>query len=170
MFNIFHEEPMTFADKNSKDIVVDINPINVDKSGKIDDKLAEMDSAYFQSAMKRSSFNNFEEFYNNVLTNKQNNNKEQFNYLSKQGLNIRIPHDTIIHDKKRHQLTSAQWLDLLKNIDDSDSAISKQKSSYSGKPVLLKIVTSQNVFGVVLETFSKIIQLYRLHLLILNKI
>ncbi len=48
MFNIFHEEPMTFSDKNGKEVVVDINPINVDKSGTIDEKLSEMDM-YFQS-------------------------------------------------------------------------------------------------------------------------
>lgn len=120
------------------------------------DLTAENENIYHQAAMKRSSFNNFDEFYNNVLNNRKNKNKEQFNYLSQDGINIRIPHDTIIHDEQKHQLTSEQWIDLLENIDNiSDSALSKQKSSYSGKSILLKVVTQKNVYGIVLETFSK---------------
>lgn len=82
--------------------------------------------------------------------------KTQFNYLSNEGLNLRIPHDTINHEQKKHKLTSEEWNNLLENIDNIAKAdISKQKSSYDGKSVLLKVKTDDNVFGVVLETFKK---------------
>lgn len=116
----------------------------------------EQNTAHFQSAMKKSSFNDFSKFYSNVIKNKNNKNKEQFNYLTKDELNIRIPHDTILHDSARHNLSVKEWEDLLNNIDDiSDAAISKQKSSYDGKSILLKINTQNNTYGVVLETFKK---------------
>ncbi len=130
--------------------------------------------AYNQAAMKRSEFSKFSDFYNDVvynrqtrgnaglqtsftpLKNKQTKEKKQFNYLTGDGLNIRIPHDTVIHDYNRHKLTADEWQDLLDNIDDvSDAALSKQKSSYDGKSVLLKVNTQNNTYGVVLETFTK---------------
>lgn len=111
---------------------------------------------HFQAAMKKSQFSSFDDFYNDVLANKQTKDKTQFNYLSNEGLNLRIPHDTINHEQKKHKLTSEEWNNLLENIDNIAKAdISKQKSSYDGKSVLLKVKTDDNVFGVVLETFKK---------------
>lgn len=111
---------------------------------------------HFQSAMKKSQFSSFADFYNDVLKNKQTKDKKQFNYLSNEGLNLRIPHDTINHEQKKHKLTAEEWNSLLKNIDNIAKAdISKRKSSYDGKSVLLKVKTGDNVFGVVLETFKK---------------
>ena len=117
---------------------------------------AEQGVAQYQSAMKKSEFNSFDDFYNDVLANKQAKEKKQFNYLSKEGLNIRIPHDTVNHEQKKHKLTSDEWNTLLENIDNISSAdISKQKSSYDGKSILLKIKADNKVYGVVLETFKK---------------
>ena len=48
-FNMFHAEELTINDKNGTPVVIDINPINVETSGTIDDKLSQMDSL-FQSA------------------------------------------------------------------------------------------------------------------------
>ena len=48
-FNMFHAEELTINDKNGNPVVIDINPINVETSGTIDDKLSQMDSL-FQSA------------------------------------------------------------------------------------------------------------------------
>lgn len=111
---------------------------------------------HFQSAMKKSQFSSFADFYNDVLENKQTKDKKQFNYLSNEGLNLRIPHDTINHEQKKHKLTAKEWNSLLENIDNIAKAdISKRKSSYDGKSVLLKVKTDDNVFGVVLETFKK---------------
>lgn len=111
---------------------------------------------YYQSAMKRSEFTSFKDFYIDVLNNKQAKEKKQYNHLTGDGINIRIPHDTVIHDDNRHKLTADEWQELLDNIDDvSDAALSKQKSSYDGKSVLLKISTQNNTYGVVLETFAK---------------
>ncbi len=113
---------------------------------------------YFQSAaMRKSRFDNFADFYNDVLSKPKNtNNKEQFNALTKDGLNIRLPHDTVVHDDKRHKLSSDEWQDLLNNIDDvSYAGISKKKSRFGGIPVLLKVDTNNNSFGVVIETFAK---------------
>lgn len=122
---------------------------NLDKTGS---------EIYFQSAaMKRSKFADFEDFYNDVISKPKNTkNKEQFNYLTKGGINLRIPHDTILHEQKKHKLSSDEWKDLLDNIDDvSDAALSKKKSRFDGKPVLLKVNTLTDTYGVVLETFEK---------------
>lgn len=110
-----------------------------------------------QAAMKKSRFNNFKDFYDDVLSKPKNTSeKEQFNLQTKDGLNIRIPHDTIIHDQNRHKLAAEEWQDLLDNIDNvSHASISKKKSKFGGIPVLLKVDTLNNSFGVVLETFSK---------------
>lgn len=119
---------------------------------------SESPNIYYQSAaMRKSRFDNFADFYNDVLSKPKNtNNKEQFNALTKEGLNIRIPHDTVVHDDKRHKLSSDEWQDLLNNIDDvSYAGISKKKSRFGGIPVLLKVDTNNNSFGVVVETFSK---------------
>lgn len=112
---------------------------------------------YYQSAMKKSRSDNFADFYKTVLSKPKNtNNKEQFNAVTHEGLNIRIPHDTVIHDENRHKLTADEWQDLLDNIDNvSYAAISKKKSRFGGTPVLLKVDTENNSFGVVVETFAK---------------
>lgn len=112
---------------------------------------------YNQSAMKRSEFNNFDNFYNDVINNKnKNTDKKQFNAPTADGLNIRVPHDTVLHSEKEHTLTSNEWKDLLSNIDNIESAVkSHQKPRYSGIPVLLKIKTNNGCYGVVLEIFKK---------------
>lgn len=126
---------------------------SVDNQGTFDESNPNI---YYQSAMKKSEFSSFDDFYNDVLANKQTKEKKQYNYLSKEGLNIRIPHDTINHEQKKHKLTSDEWNTLLENIDNvSNADISEQKSSYDGKSVLLKIKAGNKVFGVVLETFKK---------------
>lgn len=128
---------------------------SVDNQGTFDENNPNI---YFQSAaMKRSKFTDFKDFYNDVLSKPKNTKiKEQFNYQTKGGINLRIPHDTILHEQKKHKLTSDEWKDLLDNIDDvSDAALSKKKSRFDGKPILLKINTLTNTYGVVLETFGK---------------
>ncbi len=112
---------------------------------------------YYQSAMKKSRSDNFADFYKTVLSKPKNtNDKEQFNAVTKDNLNIRIPHDTVIHDENRHKLTADEWQDLLDNINNvSYAAISKKKSRFGGTPVLLKVDTENNCFGVVVETFAK---------------
>lgn len=107
--------------------------------------------------MKRSEFNNFDNFYNDVINNKnKNTDKKQFNAPTADGLNIRVPHDTVLHSEKEHTLTSNEWKDLLSNIDNIESAVkSHQKPRYSGIPVLLKIKTNNGCYGVVLEIFQK---------------
>lgn len=110
----------------------------------------------FQSAMKRSQFTNFDDFYNNVLSNVNSKIKKQWNEQTADGLNIRIPHDTIIHDENNHKLSNDEWKELFDNIDNvSVAGISKQSSSYNGKSVLLKIITPNNIYGVVIELFKK---------------
>ena len=148
------------TDKNNDDSVIYLVPKSeqiksVDNRGTFDENNPNI---YYQSAaMKRSKFADFEDFYNDVISKPKNTkNKEQFNYLTKGGINLRIPHDTILHEQKKHKLSSDEWKDLLDNIDDvSDAALSKKKSRFDGKPVLLKVNTLTNTYGVVLETFEK---------------
>ena len=117
----------------------------------------ENSNIYYQSAMKKSRSDNFADFYKAVLSKPKNtNDKEQFNAVTKDNLNIRIPHDTVIHDENRHKLTADEWQELLDNIDNvSYATISKKKSRFGGTPVLLKVDTENNCFGVVVETFAK---------------
>lgn len=52
-FNMFHDEGLVLVDKNGREVEIDINPINVDQSGTIDEKLEQMgdyQKRYFQSA------------------------------------------------------------------------------------------------------------------------
>ena len=107
--------------------------------------------------MKRSEFSNFDNFYNDVINNKnKNTDKKQFNAPTADGLNIRVPHDTVLHSEKEHTLTSNEWKDLLSNIDNIESAVkSHQRPRYSGIPVLLKVKTNNGCYGVVLEIFQK---------------
>ena len=112
---------------------------------------------YYQSAMKRSEFNNFDDFYNDVINNKHKvTDKKQFNSVTADGLNLRVPHDTVLHSENEHTLETNDWKDLLSNIDNVDSAVkSHQKARYNGTPVLLKIKTNNGCYGVVLEIFQK---------------
>lgn len=112
--------------------------------------------AHYQSAMKRSQFSSFDDFYNNVLVNKDTKDKKQYNYLTNENINIRISHDTINHEQKKHKLSSNEWKELLENIDNvAVGDVSKKKSRYDGTPVLLKVKTKNNTYGIVLETFKK---------------
>ncbi|MCD8378092.1 MAG: hypothetical protein LUB59_04810, partial [Candidatus Gastranaerophilales bacterium] len=109
------------------------------------------------AAMKRNLFDDFKDFYNDVLAKPKNtDDKRQFNAKTKDGLYLRIPHDVILHEHGKHKLTIDEWKDLLENIDNVSISIrSRQKSRFSGKAVLLKIKTSNNTFGVVIEAFQR---------------
>ena len=52
-FNMFHDNELTITDKNGKDVVIDINPINTATSGTIADKMQQMNTLY-QSAEDRN--------------------------------------------------------------------------------------------------------------------
>lgn len=52
-FNLLHDEDLTIEDKNGRTVTIDINPINRELSGTIDEHIERMhkiDGAYFQSA------------------------------------------------------------------------------------------------------------------------
>lgn len=52
-FNMFHDEGLVLTDKNGREVEIDINPINAEQSGTIDEKLVQMgdyQKRYFQSA------------------------------------------------------------------------------------------------------------------------
>ena len=105
----------------------------------------------YASSLLESSQSNTADVKNNPA-----GEKRQFNARTKDGLNIRIPHDTILHEQKKHKLTADEWQTLLDNIDNvSNAVVSKRKSKYVGKSVLLKIKAGDKTYGVVLETFPK---------------
>lgn len=72
-----------------------------------------------QSAMYASNAKNFNEFFDKVVSADKNiKNKEQYNLKTKSNNYIRIPFDTIVHDKKGHNLDKNQWNELIENIDN----------------------------------------------------
>ncbi|MBP3545830.1 MAG: hypothetical protein J6K16_01705 [Alphaproteobacteria bacterium] len=116
----------------------------------------EEDLPFWQAAMKKSEFATFSDFYNYSIKNKSNPEKKQFNAVSKQGINLRIPQDIVNHDYNNHDLNVEQWETLLKNIDNVKAGIlSRHKPKFSGKPVLLKINVCNEYYGAVVEVFKK---------------
>ena len=59
-FNLLHDEDLTIEDKNGRTVTIDINPINVEKSGTIDENLKYFDSLQpkFQSIESAGAENN----------------------------------------------------------------------------------------------------------------
>ncbi|GHV34435.1 hypothetical protein FACS1894187_04970 [Synergistales bacterium] len=90
------------------------------------------------------------EFRQNVLSGKSG--KSTFSFRNKEGVNIEIASDDIIHTHKDHNLTDEQWQAAIDGIDDIEAAyfIEGEKGQYGGQPVAIKINTTLGKAGVVL--------------------
>lgn len=121
---------------------------------------AVMQNALHQSAMYKSPKQNFSDFYNQVFEKekdtKENNtnlNKSYFEY-NDENTNIRVPHDTIVHDNNKHNLSSSEWETLFNNLTNPSLAVLSNKPRFNGTPVLLKYNIANKSYGVVVEFFE----------------
>ena len=124
-----------------------------------EDLPAKMKQGLFQSAMYKSPKENFSDFYNQVFEKekdaKENNTslkKSYFEY-NDENTNIRVPHDTIVHDNNKHNLSSSVWEILFNNLTNPSSAVLSNKPRFDGTPVLLKYNIANKSYGVVVEFF-----------------
>lgn len=121
---------------------------------------AVMQNALHQSAMYKSPKQNFSDFYNQVFEkekdakeNDTNLKKSYFEY-NDENTNVRVPHDTIIHDNNKHNLSSSEWETLFNNLANPSSAVLSNKPRFDGTPVLLKYNIANKSYGVVVEFFE----------------
>lgn len=121
---------------------------------------AVMQNALHQSAMYKSPKQNFSDFYNQVFEkekdakkNNTNLKKSYFEY-NDENTNIRVPHDTIVHDNNKHNLSSSEWETLFNNLTNPSLAVLSNKPRFNGTPVLLKYNIANKSYGVVVEFFE----------------
>lgn len=121
---------------------------------------AVMQNALHQSAMYKSPKQNLSDFYNQVFekekdTKENNTNlkKSYFEY-NDENTNIRVPHDTIVHDNNKHNLSSSEWETLFNNLTNPSLAVLSNKPRFNGTPVLLKYNIANKSYGVVVEFFE----------------
>ena len=119
------------------------------------------DNIYHQSAMYRSPKKDFSDFYKQVFE-KENQSKKNKSKISKSfydystdKISVRVPHDTVVHDNNKHNLTVTEWKNVLNNLDKPTDAVVSNKPRFDGLPVLLKLVSNKNAYGVVVEFFEK---------------
>lgn len=111
--------------------------------------------SFEQSAMYASNAKSFDDFYDKVLSSDKNRkNKEQYNLKTKNNNFLRVPFDTVLHDKNNHNLTKEEWNEVIDNIDNPVDFEYSNKSRFAGKPILLKIKTKSGFYGAVVETFE----------------
>lgn len=111
----------------------------------------------YQSAMYKSPKEKFSDFYNQVFEKendaKANNTtvKKSYFQYNNNGLSVRIPHDTVNHSDKKHNLSGPEWTDVLNNILNIENA-GISKTQYSNDNVaLLKISTPNGKYGVSIQ-------------------
>lgn len=71
----------------------------------------------FQSAMYRNKRTDIKEFTQFVLDN-PNNKKSYQTFITKNGISVDLPSDTIIHDDNRHQLTPQEWQEAISALNN----------------------------------------------------
>lgn len=87
------------------------------------------------AAMYKSNQPTLKDFYDFVLRNP----KHKKSYFQIAATNIRIPSDTIVHDKKKHTLSYAELEDFLLNLDNIVSACISRKTINGGPAYLMHV-------------------------------
>ena len=134
--------------------------VNVDENGNSLDMNNVPEVAY-QSAMYKSPKENFSDFYNQVFEKendaKANNTtvKKSYFQYNNNGLSVRIPHDTVIHDNNNHSLSSTEWETFLDNLQNPVDAVVSSEPRFNGTPILLKYKIGNSYYGAVIEFFNK---------------
>ena len=117
-------------------------------------------NARFQSAMYKSPLDNFNDFYNQVFekeaASKQNKSKieKSFYEYKTENVDLRIPHDTVVHVENGHGLQLNEWADFFNNISTPTDIAISNKPRYDGSPLLLKYNINGKTYGAVIEFFE----------------
>ena len=117
-------------------------------------------NARFQSAMYKSPLDNFNDFYNQVFeketASKQNNSKVEKSYFEykTENVDLRIPHDTVVHVENGHGLQLNEWADFFNNISTPTDIVISNKPRYDGSPLLLKYNINGKTYGAGIEFFE----------------
>ena len=106
------------------------------------------------AAMYKSPHNDFAQFYEAAQQNK-GGKQSYYTHTTQSGVEIQIPSDTVLHDKKHPEMTAEVWTDVLNNIDNIERAVvpaNNRSGKYMGHPILLKIKGNKGFYGVVFES------------------
>ena len=115
---------------------------------------------YNQSAMYKSPLDNFNDFYNQVFekeaVSKKNKSKVEKSYFEykTENVDLRIPHDTVVHVENGHGLQLNEWADFFNNISTPTDIAISNKPRYDGSPLLLKYNINGKTYGAVIEFFE----------------
>ena len=108
--------------------------------------------AYAQAAMYENHAQDFRTFRENVLSDKAG---KSYQYVGTGENVLKVTSDDVKHIQQgehEHPLTDAQWDDFLSHLDEIDEAYPTGGVSHArGKTVAVKIKTTSNNFGAVLE-------------------
>ena len=110
--------------------------------------------------MYKSPLDNFNDFYNQVFeketASKQNNSKVEKSYFEykTENVDLRIPHDTVVHVENGHGLQLNEWADFFNNISTPTDIAISNKPRYDGSPLLLKYNINGKTYGAVIEFFE----------------
>ena len=121
---------------------------------------AEQTKILYQSAMYKSPLDNFNDFYNQVFekeaVSKQNKSKVEKSYFEykTENVDLRIPHDTVVHVENGHGLQLNEWADFFNNISTPTDIAISNKPRYDGSPLLLKYNINGKTYGAVIEFFE----------------
>ncbi|MCD7739970.1 MAG: hypothetical protein LUH11_01285, partial [Candidatus Gastranaerophilales bacterium] len=126
-------------------------------AGALENTLNKTETHFQSAAMYKSPKENFAEFYNQVFEKekqaKENNTKLQKSYFDYTDgkISVRVPHDTVAHDKNKHNLSADEWTNILENLSNIENAGISKKSNSNDKVALLKINTPNGKYGVTIQ-------------------
>ena len=103
-----------------------------------------------EAAMYKSNQPTFDDFYDYVINNPK---CKKCYFQMTTPFNVRIPSDTILHDYKKHEMTSNDWKNLLTHLDNIKNASISRKTLASNKaPVaILHVSISNTHYGVSIQ-------------------
>ncbi len=141
------ETPIVQMDVNAE-IVTD-DTVKIDENGQ---------TKLFQSAMYKSPKETFDDFYNNVLE-KENEAKKQGNLVKSKSyyeykdsnVSVKVTHDAVNHDNKKHNLDAKQWEEVLKNLTNIENAQYSKTKFSNDNVALIKISTPNGKYGVAIQ-------------------
>ena len=71
-----------------------------------------------------------------------------------ENVDLRIPHDTVVHVENGHGLQLNEWADFFNNISTPTDIAISNKPRYDGSPLLLKYNINGKTYGAVIEFFE----------------
>ena len=100
-----------------------------------------------EQAMYKSEMTNFEDFYDEALAKK--GQKQRYITQNIDGLDIDVPSDVAIHDKKDHNLSKEEWLGVFEGLKNPlEARVSFKGTNYGNISALLKIKANDRLYGI----------------------